>query len=194
MLLYYWVYLTWCEKVIKCSAKPHILSHFLKICFINLILHGHSSKILYINSTFHWIKLIRLTKANSGSDFFHQKHLGSSLTSRLGQITYLYCLDKVLQAIRIWCLFQHSLIWRVSWIYVLFPTTCEMILEYPQHVLVQKKQIFLFPLIWRHKHTTVEGFNVTLNVLITTKVACLSDEMFKKPLWQTVWTQIRLLL
>ena len=37
---------------------------------------------------------------------------------------------------------------------------------------------------------------LTLNAPITTKVVCffLSAEMFKKPLWQTVWIQIRLLL
>ena len=37
---------------------------------------------------------------------------------------------------------------------------------------------------------------LTLNAPISTKVVCLfsSAEMFKKPLWQTVWTQIRLLL
>ena len=38
--------------------------------------------------------------------------------------------------------------------------------------------------------------SLTLNEPITTKVVCFSAlaEMFKKPLWQTVWTQIRLLI
>ena len=36
---------------------------------------------------------------------------------------------------------------------------------------------------------------LTLNAPIATKVVCFSRlKMFKKPLWQTVWTQIRLLL
>ena len=37
---------------------------------------------------------------------------------------------------------------------------------------------------------------INLNVPITTKVVCFFPpaEMFKKPLWQTEWTQIRLLL
>ena len=36
---------------------------------------------------------------------------------------------------------------------------------------------------------------LTLNAPITIKVVCFSSAgMFKKPLWQTVWTQIRLLL
>ena len=37
---------------------------------------------------------------------------------------------------------------------------------------------------------------LTLNAPIAMKVVCFfsSAEMFKKPLWQTVWTQIRLLL
>ena len=38
--------------------------------------------------------------------------------------------------------------------------------------------------------------DLTLNAPIATKVVCFlsSAEMFQKPIWQTVWTQIRLLL
>ena len=53
------------------------------------------------------------------------------------------------------------------------------------------------------RHTCVNGsvtyhvlFNLTLNAPMATKVVCFysSAEMFKKPLRQTVWTKIRLLI
>ena len=38
-------------------------------------------------------------------------------------------------------------------------------------------------------------FALTLKAPIASKIVCFSSaEMFKKPLWQTVWNQIRLLL
>ena len=47
------------------------------------------------------------------------------------------------------------------------------------------------------KVETGKRYLLTLNEPIATKVVCFffsSSDMFKKPLWQTVWTQIRLLL
>ena len=57
------------------------------------------------------------------------------------------------------------------------------------HLLVSKTYNHSF-------HSIIKLLNVlTLNAPIATKVMCFSRLlMFKQPLWQTVWTQIRLLL
>ena len=47
MLLYYWIYLTRCEKEIKCSASLAFYL-FSPTRLINLIKHEHSCKILYL--------------------------------------------------------------------------------------------------------------------------------------------------
>ena len=49
--------------------------------------------------------------------------------------------------------------------------------------------------LFLHKYTFIRW--LILNAQIAAKVVCFSEtsaEMFKKPLWQTVWTKIRLLL
>ena len=65
MLLYYWIYLTRCEKEIKCSASLAFY-HFSPTRLINSINHEHSCKILYVISLILTTLSLRLVFTDCG--------------------------------------------------------------------------------------------------------------------------------
>ena len=80
MLLYYWIYLTRCEKKIKCSASLAFYL-FSWTCFINSIKHKHSCKILYISHMWKYKKkLYFIVMCNIRYSFF---------TGMLGYICFI---------------------------------------------------------------------------------------------------------
>ena len=76
MLLYYWIYLTRCEKEIKCSASLAFYL-FSSTRWINSIKHEHSCKILY--------------KSQCGSSFSLENLPSTAQTSLLSYWDLLEC-------------------------------------------------------------------------------------------------------